>query len=76
MNRVTMIDIATEIAASARGECLACRLGGRHKIGSDCPRAEEWGDLWCARGCHDFPKTINAKGEVAPSGACRHCGAR
>jgi hypothetical protein len=74
MSRVTMIDIAAEIAASARGECLACRIGARHKHGSECPGAKQLGDLWCARGCHDFPKTINAQGDVVRSGPCRHCG--
>ena len=73
-NYAERVDIGEELAAAARGECLACRIGARHGGESlKCPRAKEWGDTWCARGRHDFPKDIRG-GSVLPVGACAHCG--
>ena len=56
------IDIEAELEAIARGECAACRIGARHKVGSTCPGAKHWGDVWCARDKHDFV-----------DGVCTHC---
>jgi hypothetical protein len=71
------IDIEAELAAAARGECLACRIGARHGgEGLSCPQAKHWGDVWCARGAHDYPKDIHPRtGSVVKVGPCRHCGA-
>lgn len=44
--RAVRIDIAQELAAAARGECLLCRLGARHPEGDPCPRAAEWAAYW------------------------------
>lgn len=44
--RAVRIDIAEELAAAARGECLLCRLGARHPEGDKCPRAAEWARYW------------------------------
>ena len=33
---VTKIDIGTEMKAMARGECLACRIGGTHSHNHAC----------------------------------------
>lgn len=68
------IDIGIELEAAARGECLACRLGGRHKEGSTCPGAKKWADHWCAKGRHDYPKDVRG-GLLVKIGRCRHCGA-
>lgn len=43
------VDIEEELAAVARGECAACRIGARHRDDSDCPRAAECAALWDRR---------------------------
>ena len=71
------IDIAQELEAVARGECAACRIGARHGgEGLSCPNAKYWGDWWCARGGHDYPKGLNGLGQIVKVGPCAHCGAQ
>jgi len=71
--RAVRIDIEAELAAAARGECLACRIEARHVAGSPCPNAKYWGDVWCARDRHDVP-LVRRGGELIRKGICAHCG--
>lgn len=47
--RAQRIDMAEELAAAARGECLLCRICARHPEGDKCPRAAEWAKHWDER---------------------------
>ena len=72
--RALRIDIEEELAAAARGECLACRIGARHGgRGLECPKAKYWGDIWCARDRHDVP-LVMVRGTLVRRGTCAHCG--
>jgi hypothetical protein len=73
LDRALRIDIEEELRAAARGECLVCRIGARHKIDSTCPRATHWADVWCARGRHDVPLVMRV-GTLVRRGTCAHCG--
>lgn len=75
------INIAEELAAAARGECLCCRIGARHgtrEKPSPCPGAAAVNDLWCAWGGHEFtPEHWTDNGtRLVPRGPCLWCGAR
>lgn len=72
---VRRVDIEAELEAAAAGECLACRIGARHKVGSTCPGAKSLADRWCARGKHDVPTRV-AGARVVREGTCTHCGAQ
>lgn len=73
MARAVRIDIEEELRAAARGECLACRIGARHKSDSSCPRARHWADAHCAQGRHDVPLVMRG-GTLVRRGTCAHCG--
>lgn len=59
------IDIPTELAAAARGECLSCRISARHADDSACLRAGEWARFHCAHGRHDVNRSTQT---------CKTCG--
>jgi hypothetical protein len=74
MSNVVRIDIDEELRAAERGECLACRMGGRHGgAGLACPGAKHWGDVWCSRGKHDVP-LVEVGIKLVRRGTCAHCG--
>lgn len=46
MSYAMRIDIAAELAAAERGECLLCRIESRHPDDSDCRYAKEINAYW------------------------------